>query len=89
VSDENAEAQKKALRKRVALRADYRAAFGTESGRRVLRDLFKVCVLDNVGYMQKETALHSQGRRFVFVRIHKMLNMDDKEIQRLIGEYDG
>lgn len=84
-----AEEQKRAWRKRRALRQDYRAVFGTEAGRRVLRDLFKVCVLDNVGYIQEETALHSQGRRFVFVRIHKMMNMDDKEIERLIGEEHG
>ena len=83
MSDELDKAQKRSLRKRHGLRQDYRAVFGTEAGGRVLADLFRTCILDNVGYIQKETALHSQGRRWVFARVYKMMNMDDEELVKL------
>jgi len=86
MSDEIDKAQKINLRKRKRLREDYRAVFGTDVGRRVMRDLHKVCVLDNVGFIQKETALHSQGRRWVYVRIHKLINMGDDDLDRLMKE---
>lgn len=86
VEEENEKVQKRNLRKRIRLRADYRSVFATESGKRVFADLFRSCITDNIGFMQKETALHMQGRRWVFVRIHKIMNMDDEEMMRLIEE---
>ena len=86
VEDLNAKVQKRSLLRRRRLRADYQAVFGTDVGRRVLVDLFHSCLLENVGYMQKETALHMQGRHWVYARIHKILNLDDEELQRLVEE---
>lgn len=86
MSEELDEAQKRNFRKRRRLREDYRAVFATESGRRVLADLFRSCLIDNAGYIQQDTALHSQGRRWVFARIYKMLNMNDDELVKLTME---
>ena len=86
MSDENEKIQKRNIRKRSQIRSDYRATFGSDCGQRVLADLFRTCILDNVGFMQSETALHSQGRRWVYARIHKMLNMNDEELLRLTRE---
>lgn len=79
-------AQRRSFLKRTRLREDYRAVFGSEAGHRVLADLFRSCLIDNVGYIQRETALHSQGRKWVYARIHKMLNMDDDELIRLVRD---
>ena len=84
--DANEKAQRHSLLRRTRLRADYRAVFDTEAGQRVLADLFRNCVLEHVGYIQQETALHKQGRGWVFARIFKMLSMNDEELMRLTRE---
>lgn len=89
MADEQEKAHRRLRLKRSRLRSDYRAVFATDSGRRVLADLFRSCVLDNVGYIQEETALHSQGRRWVFARIHRMMNMTDEELIKMTEVQDG
>jgi hypothetical protein len=86
MSDDLDKVQKRNFRRRRALRQDYCAVFGTEAGGRVLADLFRSCLIDNVGYIQRDTALHSQGRRWVFARIYKMMNMKDDELVELTKE---
>ena len=86
VEDESEKVQRRSLRKRTRLREDYRAVFGTDAGQRVLADLFRSCVLEHVGYIQQETALHRQGRGWAFARIFKMLSMKDEELMRITRE---
>ena len=83
---ENAKAQRRSLRKRKRLSEDYRAVFGTDAGKRVMTDLHGRCVLDNVGFIQRASAVHMQGRTWVWARICKMTNMNDEELARLTRE---
>lgn len=83
------ERQKRIWRKRKALRADFRAVFGSPAGQRVMRELYKQSVEANVGYMQRESALHMQGRRWLYVLICKNQRITDDEIVRLSFEEQG
>ena len=80
------ERQKRVFRKRKALRADFRAVFGSPAGKRVMRELYRQSVEANVGFMQRESALHMQGRRWLFVLICKNQRITDDEIVRLSTE---
>ena len=87
-ANEVAEAQRRSMFKRRRLVQDYEAVFTSLAGRRVLADIFRKCMLDQVGVMQKETAIHQQGRRFVFALIYKMLHVTEEEFLRLTEESD-
>ena len=86
--DENEanEAQRTSSLKRRRLVSDYRAVFSSDAGMRVLADLFQKCILEQVGVMQNETAVHQLGRSFEFARIYKMMRTSEEEFLRYMEE---
>lgn len=66
-------------------RSDYMTTFNNPVGERVLADLAEFC-------RARETTFHTdgrlhailEGRREVWLRINKYLNLSDREIQQLI-----
>ena len=81
MSQEDAnEQQKRILWKRRRLRSDFQEVFSSPAGKRVMRELYKQSVEVNAGYIQRETALHMQGRRWLYVLICKNQRITDAEI---------
>ena len=70
------------------LRQDFRTAFGSETGRRVLDDLRSFCHFDRPTYQrgdQFETAFR-EGRRSVFLRIMALTAEPPKLQEEAIGD---
>ena len=72
------------------LRSDYRFAFDTEQGKRVLGSIFDTCGLtrttlerDAYGRVDPEAVLVAEGRRQVGLFIQDMLRMSEDEIRDL------
>ena len=83
------ERQQRVWRKRKQIRSDFRAVFGSPAGKSVMRELYKQSVEANVGYMQRESALHMQGRQWMYALICKNQRITDDEIVRLTIEEQG
>ena len=71
------------------LKRDYMATFGTEPGKRVLKDL------EDKGYIHRSTfsavrdrTLLNEGIRYMVVYIKNMLTRDLEELEKLIREGD-
>lgn len=68
-------------------RADYLAAFGTEPGRRVLRDLYRFCHMDQPSFAADPCiTAFNEGQRRVFLRLLGIMRLTDTDILRLAEE---
>lgn len=68
-------------------RMDYRAAFGTQQGERVLADLAEFChARQPTFHPDPHIAAFNEGARRVFLRIMGFLNMSEAELDRLIAD---
>lgn len=68
------------------MKRDYIAAFSTESGKRVLENLEKVCYINNTTYTKNGDALGMamhEGMRFVVVHIKNLINFDLEKLKSL------
>lgn len=73
-----------ALKRVQQLRADYRAAFSTASGIRVLEDLSKRCFVKTSTFKDFDTnsMINREGKRSVFLHIQTMCEKPKKELLR-------
>lgn len=69
-------------------RAAYRAAFGDEAGRRVLKDLAWFGYASRPTHVQGDPVqtAHNEGMRRMFLRIQSLMNMSEDEVYRLSQE---
>lgn len=66
-------------------------AFSTESGKKVLADLEKLCFINRTTFPADGQALSlakNEGMRFVVVHIKNMMNMDIKQLTELARKGD-
>jgi len=86
VADGNSQ-DARTLQQRVQTIADYQDVFGTDAGRRVLRDLedFAGLLSDGFDPDPNVTAYHA-GRRSVGVYILRMLELDRDQLQRMVRD---
>lgn len=67
----------------------YREVFSTAAGRRVLRDLARMCHAAGTTYHEDpREAARREGKRQVWLRIQSLINMDDTELLTLSKEID-
>jgi len=66
------------------LAMDYMEAFSTEGGKRVLADLSRECYENSITFIRNEpdSTAYNSGKRYVILRIRKMLNKLDKPRQK-------
>lgn len=78
---------KELIKKKVARTMDYKRAFGSEQGKRVLRDLISYHHLMGSTYSGNvNDMLFREGERAVILRILKILETDETQMQKLIEE---
>jgi len=66
------------------LRTAYRTAFSGRSGKLVLQDLAKFCrANESTFHPEQAIANRLDGRREVWLRIQKYMNLTDEEVWRL------
>lgn len=71
----------------VRLKRYYRGTFQSDPGRRVLRDLAKVChAVESTADPDPREQARKEGKRQVWLRIQRMMNVDEAEIFALINE---
>lgn len=65
-------------------RADYRAVFAGEAGRRVLADLYSFCLMDQPSFAaDPHVTAFNEGRRRVFLRLAALLRMSERDLLNL------
>lgn len=70
-------------------RADYAAVFDSDSGQRVLKDLYRFCRMDQPTFAQDPClTAFNEGCRRVFLRILGIMRLTDEDIIRLSQEVD-
>lgn len=70
-------------------RADYTEAFGSDAGRRVLKDLYRFCRMDQPTFAQDPClTAFNEGCRRVFLRILGIMRLTDDDIIRLSEELE-
>lgn len=85
MSDESVE--KKINRRRLAKLEDYRSAFNTPSGRRVLYDLIDAHGVMASNFHENSHVLAArEGERSVVLRILQILKTDPKQMEKTIEE---
>lgn len=78
---------KELLKRKVALTMDYKRAFGSEQGKRVLRELMRTHhVMGNSFTGDVNDMIFREGERSVVLRILKILDTDETRMQKLIEE---
>ena len=66
---------------------DYLAAFGSEEGKRVLKDLEGMCYINKTTFSAtRDRTLLNEGMRFVVVHIKNIMDMDIKTLTKLVRE---
>lgn len=69
-----------------ALREDYKKVFETEEGKRVLKDLEKVCLYNATAFDKDPyVTAFQEGLRGVFLHIKTITEMDIEELERLVA----
>ena len=69
------------------LRNDYQQVFSTEEGKRVIKDLEKVCLFKTTTFSKDALIMAFQeGLRAVFLHINTIMNMDIEELERLANQ---
>lgn len=67
-----------------ALREDYKKTFETEEGKRVLKDLEKICLFKSTVFDNEALKMALQeGLRCVYLHIITIMNMDIEELERI------
>ena len=71
-------------------RADYRNVFDSDSGRRVMADLFRFCRMGQPSFVAGDphATAYQEGMRRVFLRIAGILRMDEQRFAHLLKESD-
>jgi hypothetical protein len=65
-------------------REDYRKVFDTEEGKRVLKDLEKVCMYRSTTFDKESlTMAFQEGLRAVYLHITTVMTMDIEELERI------
>jgi hypothetical protein len=78
---------KKSPHKQVAKIIDYKGAFGTEQGQRVLHDLCKTCGLLITSFDENPHMMaFKEGQRNVVLHILNKLKMDPMALKKFIEE---
>ena len=71
-------------------REDYKKTFGTEEGKRVLKDLEKVCLYRTSTFDKEPMVMAFQeGLRTVYLHITTIMEMDIEELERIAGAMKG
>ena len=66
------------------LREDYKKTFESEEGKRVLKDLEKVCLYRSTCFDKEALIMAFQeGLRAVYLHITTVMNMDIEELERI------
>lgn len=72
------------------LREDYKKTFETEEGKRVLKDLEKVCLFKSTTFDKDPYVMAFQeGLRAVFLHINTVKDMDIEELERVMKASGG
>jgi hypothetical protein len=68
----------------------YRDVFSDDAGRRVLRDLGRICdpTRSNFDPDPRQHA-YNEGKRAIWLRIQNMLNLSEEQIYQTLKENDG
>lgn len=65
-------------------REDYKKTFETEEGKRVLKDLEKICLFKTTTFDKDAlTMAFQEGLRAVYLHINTIMNMDIEELERI------
>jgi hypothetical protein len=78
-------------KKRVALIRDYKSVFGSEEGKRVLEDIYRICRMRTTTVPQsgKELELFiNEGRRQVALHLDAVMSIDLENYAKLSGEVE-
>lgn len=71
-------------------REDYKKIFSTEEGKRVLKDLEKVCLYRTSTFDKEPMVMAFQeGLRTVYLHITTIMEMDIEELERIAGAMKG
>lgn len=66
------------------LREDYKKIFESEEGKRVLKDLEKICLFKSTTFDKDAlTMAFQEGLRGVYLHIITLINMDIEELERI------
>lgn len=67
------------------LREDYKKTFSSEEGKKVLKDLEKVCLYNTTSFDKDSHVMAFQeGLRAVYLHIKTIMEMDIEELERLV-----
>ena len=67
------------------LQDDYKAAFSTENGKRVLKDLERLCFIHGVTFsVNPHVTSFNEGKRAVVIQIQNMISMDIEQLRKQI-----
>ena len=69
------------------LQGDYKATFATDEGKRVLKNLERLCFVNGTTFSEKPTITSfNEGKRTVVVQIQNMINMDLDKLREQLKE---
>lgn len=69
------------------LREDYNKVFSSEEGKRVLKDLMKVCSADAITFDKDAlTMAFNEGNRAVYLHIKTIMEMDIEKLEQMNQE---
>ena len=68
------------------LKKDYLATFNSETGKKVLAHLEKICFINRTTYSAEGKTLLNEGMRYVIVHIKNMMNFDIELLKKLAGK---
>lgn len=72
------------------LKADYRKAFGTSSGKHVLMDLYTHSGGKNTSWPQSGNAFElafNEGKRWIWLRIMELMREEDMEMRKMLEKH--
>ena len=69
------------------LREDYKKTFESEEGKKVLKDLEKVCLYNSTTFDKDPyVTAFQEGLRTVFLHIKTVMTLDIEELERMVNQ---
>lgn len=68
---------------------NYKKAFGTEEGKQVLNDLYKVCKINQPSYVENspDKTAFNEGAKYVVHYIRGILKQSTEDVDKLLKEH--